>query len=67
MDKSSTTLTKEECNDEPVVYCKHCLSLSIRVFGGIDYCDKCGSTEMEESSIEDWDQLYQKKYNQKYL
>lgn len=39
---------KEEYNNIPVVYCKHCLSLAIRNSDGIDYCDKCGGTETGE-------------------
>lgn len=32
-----------------------------------DYCDDCGSTHIEECSIEEWEKLYEKKYGAKYL
>ena len=47
-------------NDEPVFYCKHCLSLKIRDAGLPDllYCDDCGSSDILSSNIEDWEELY---------
>lgn len=58
-----------EFNNEPVVYCKHCLSLAILQMEGTDisYCDKCGCTDVEESSISEWSELYKQKYGDKYL
>lgn len=56
-----------EYNDEPVVYCKRCLSLAIRSEEGTDYCDKCGSTEIEEANIFDWEKMYGSKYGGNYL
>ena len=41
-------------NDEYVYYCKHCLSLKIRSAEEQDYCDDCGSTNIEEASIFEW-------------
>ena len=49
---------KEEYNNIPVVYCKHCLSLAIRNSDGIDYCDKCGGTETGEAHIHEWEKMY---------
>ena len=40
-------LSKEEYNNEPVYYCSDCLSLRIRDIDGTEYCDKCGSTNIE--------------------
>lgn len=54
-------------NDEPVTYCKHCLSLSIRTIDGTDYCDKCGSTDLEQANIFDWEKMYGQKYGGNYL
>lgn len=34
---------------------------------GSDYCDKCGSTNIEECSIEEWETLYKNKYGHSYL
>lgn len=63
-------LSKEEYNKEPVLYCKNCLSLrilSVRGMEDSDYCDECGSTVIESSSVEDWENLYKKRYGTKYL
>lgn len=57
-------------NDEPVLYCKHCLSLKIRnipIMEDSDYCDDCGSTDIEKASIEEWEILYNNKYGHKFL
>lgn len=59
-----------EYDDEPVLYCKHCLSLNIRNIPKLedsDYCDKCGSTSIGECSIEEWENLYKSRYGHKYL
>ena len=59
-----------EYNSEPVHYCSRCLSLKIMsVIGveGLDYCDDCGSTQIQQSSIEDWEKKYEGKYGFKYL
>ncbi len=57
-------------NDEPVFYCKHCLSLKVRNVPGMedsDYCDDCGSTNIEQISIKEWEKLYEQKYGHSYL
>lgn len=64
-------LTKEDYNKEPVYYCKGCLSLKVKTVAAavldLDYCDDCGSTDIEQSSIEEWDYMYEKRYGFKYL
>jgi hypothetical protein len=32
-----------------------------------EYCDKCGATDVETCSIEEWEKLYEKKYGHKFL
>ena len=50
-------------NDEPVHYCKYCLSLdNPDVVGDIEYCKYCGSTEFEQDSIEHWEKKFEDKY-----
>ena len=57
--------TDIDYNDEPVHYCKYCLSLdNPEVTGDIEYCKYCGSTDFEESSIEEWEQKFETKYKQ---
>lgn len=50
-------------NRIPVIYCKHCKSLNIRVYSGaIDYCADCGSTVMSSTDIESWVRISGDKY-----
>jgi hypothetical protein len=60
----------QKYNDEPVFYCKNCLSLRIRfipVMQDSDYCDECGCTDIKEAKVEDWEKLYIEKYGHKYI
>lgn len=58
---------KEEYNNIPVVYCKNCLSLKIRVLDeDVDYCDDCGSTELASTDIETWKEMWEKRYNKPF-
>lgn len=61
------SLSKKEYNDVPVVYCKHCLSLTVRNSYGVDYCDKCGGTDIASTHIYNWEDMYEQKYNKNYL
>ena len=57
-------------NEEPVFYCKHCLSLRIRDIAGLpdsDYCDSCGTTEIGTTTIAEWQEMYKAKYGYYYL
>jgi hypothetical protein len=61
---------KEEYNNIPVHYCKECLSLKVMRVGGMEeacYCDDCGCTDIKQTSIEEWEQLYRKKHGFTYL
>jgi len=63
-------MTKEEYNNVPVFYCKNCLSLRIRDVESIEdseYCDGCGSTDIEQTSIEQWDAMYIERYGHSFL
>lgn len=60
-------VSKEEYNNIPIIYCKHCLSLAIRDLDGIDYCDKCGGTETNQAHIHEWESMYEQKYGKKHL
>lgn len=57
-------------NDEPVFYCKHCLSLKIineTHLSDLEYCDDCGSTNIENTHIQTWEQMFEQRYGFKYL
>lgn len=66
---ANSNLSKEEYNEIPVLYCKHCLSLRIRDAGlkELLYCDKCSSTDIGETSIEEWEDLHKSKYGFRFL
>lgn len=60
----------DEYNDVPVYYCKGCLSLKIKTVSeglDLDYCDECGCTEIEQLHIEEWRDLYKRRYGFDYL
>lgn len=59
-----------EYNKEPVFFCKHCLSLKIRSVHSIEdseFCDDCGSTNIETCHIEEWQKLYGEKFGHDFL
>lgn len=62
-----------ESNDysnEPVFYCKSCLSLGVKTVASgldLDYCSDCGSTDIAQAHVEEWQKLYRKRYGFDYL
>lgn len=64
---------KVDYNREPVFYCRHCLSLRIKSMDEehdtefLDYCDDCGSTDIGQANIHDWEDMYRKKYGKDFL
>lgn len=67
MEDIKEAYTTEDYNNEPVYYCKQCLSLRIKVVGGYDFCDECGSTNIETTHIENWEKLYEERNGYKFL
>lgn len=54
-------------NEEPVFYCNRCLSLAIiRSKGSYCYCKECNSADLGVTDIDDWEELYKKKYGIKF-
>lgn len=63
-------MAKEDFDTIPVFYCKNCLSLKIRDVKRIEnseYCDNCGSTEVEQTTIKEWENIYKSRYGHNYL
>lgn len=61
---------REQYNDEPVFYCKDCLSLKIRTVAegsDLDFCDECGATNIGTAHIEDWKTMYRTRYGFDFL
>lgn len=61
-------LVNSEYNDDPVHYCKRCLSLNIRVDeDGEEFCDECTSTNILKTNIFKWEKLYAERYGRNFL
>lgn len=58
---------KEYYNNEPVFYCKDCMSLAILNVDNYNYCRDCGSTDVDVCMIDDWEQMYELKHGVKFL
>lgn len=56
-----------EYNNEPVYYCSKCLSLRVKVIGDLEYCDKCGSTEIDSCHIKHWERVYKARYGKSFI
>ena len=54
---------------EPVEYCSRCYSLKIKYEESIDSpcCMDCGCSDVETTSIENWEKLYEGRYGKKYV
>lgn len=68
LNKTFRELVNPEYNQEPVYYCKRCLSLDIRVDeNGESFCEKCTSTNiLKVNDIFKWEKLYEKKYGKSF-
>jgi hypothetical protein len=57
--------THNKYDDEPVYYCKRCLSLRILTMKGCgDYCDRCGSVCIDTASIDEYERLKARRIEQ---
>lgn len=65
--------SKENSNNEPVTYCKTCLSIHIKTVEfkdteqEVDYCIPCSNTDLGEAHISEWEDLYEERYGDKFL
>ena len=63
-------MTKEEYNQEPVFFCKSCHSLKIKtvaIGSDLDYCDDCGSTDIDQTDINEWERVFEERFGFKYI
>lgn len=59
---------KEEYNNEPVFYCRECLSLKVvDLTSDTAYCEDCGSTNIGSTDIDTWKALYKERYKKDYM
>jgi hypothetical protein len=64
-------------NNEPVHYCKLCLSISIKTIEfekgangedrDLDYCTCCKGSDIGKASLDAWNMMYEEKYGEKFL
>lgn len=55
-------------NDEPVSYCKACLSLAIKTGDGEStHCDVCGCSSVGRVNIDQWSGMFADRYGFDYL
>lgn len=55
-------------DQEPVYYCHRCLSLKIKAdIADYCYCDNCGSTNIENADISEWENMYKGRYGFKFI
>ena len=62
---------QEKINDydsEPVKYCARCYSLKVKYEEALDseYCAECGSTDILEAPIEEWEKKYERRNGHKF-
>lgn len=68
-DKPFRELINREYNEEPICFCKRCLSPRIihENDESTDFCDDCGSTSIIEANVFEWEKLYKETYGDIYL
>lgn len=65
--------SKEDSNNEPITYCKTCLSIHIKTVDfkdtqqEVDYCVNCSNTDLDTVHISEWEDMYREKYGEKFL
>lgn len=76
MKSLSEKVKEQDWNNEPVTYCKTCLSIQIKTVTfpdapkdnkDLDYCIPCGNTELETTHISEWADMYEEKYNERFI
>ena len=56
---------RSKYDEDPVYYCKDCMSLRIKRVAGQDYCDECGNADIGKMDIEDWLKAKEERYGRK--
>ena len=58
----------QDYDSEPVKYCARCFSLKIKYEESIDseYCADCGSSDILEAPVEEWEKKYETRYKHKF-
>ena len=58
----------QDYDSEPVRYCARCYSLKVKYEESVDSecCGDCGSSDILEAPIEEWEKKYERKYGHKF-
>ena len=58
----------QDYDSEPVRYCARCYSLKVKYEESVDSecCGDCGSSDILEASIEEWEKKYERRYGYKF-
>ena len=65
--------TKDTSNNEPITFCKTCLSIHIKTVEfedtdqAVDYCVACSNTDLETTHISEWEDMYEERYGERFL
>lgn len=61
-------MMENDYDNMPVSYCKRCLSLKIlNIKPDGCYCEQCGNTDIGETSIQQWQEMYKATYGESFL
>ena len=67
---------KQDYNNVPIAYCKTCLKIQIKYVtfkrdennkANVSYCVDCSNSDIGEAHVEEWEELYQERYGEKFL
>ncbi len=74
LERSSVIRTmpvRNSFNDDPITYCKTCLSIAVKITSvdkqKVDYCSNCGNTDIGVSHISEWSDSFEDKHGYNYL
>ena len=65
--------SKDTSNNEPITFCKTCLSIHIKTVEfedtdqAVDYCVACSNTDLETTHISEWEDMYEERYGERFL
>ena len=66
MSNLKSTQLNSPYNEEPVYYCKSCLSLYIQIVGDPEednsFCVKCNRTDIGVTDISTWREMWKERY-----
>ena len=68
--KTKIKMTTDSYDEEPVYYCRRCLSLKIcqvPMVADKSYCEDCGTIDVATTSFEEWDEMYVERYGHHFM